>query len=252
MTLPRFHHPDLAAAADGTIALPGDEAHHLTRVLRLTAGARVLVFDGRGRQELAEIVEVGRDRARLRLLEPHPAAPELPVRLTLAQALVKSDAMDHIVRDATMMGAAAIVPVIARRSVVPARAASQASVLERWRRIAIAAAKQCGRAVVPDIAGPVPLERLVREARAGLRLMLVEPSLHGRAESARKAVAAGPVPADAIVLSGPEGGWTDDELAAASAAGWSALGIGPMTLRAEVAPLAALAVLSWTWSGDAG
>src|SRR3954466_384581 len=113
--LPRFYAPDLDPDA-ATIALPPDEALHLTRVLRLGPGDRIAVFDGRGREFLAPVAAASRDRVQVDLVEPVTAVPEARVPLTLAQAVLKGDRMDDVVRDATMMGVAAIDPIITAHS----------------------------------------------------------------------------------------------------------------------------------------
>src|SRR5437762_4703149 len=146
--LPRFLAASLDADA-GTARLSADEARHLAQVLRLAAGDEVAVFGG-GREFRARVERVGRDGADLRLLEEFPAAPEPAVRLTLAQAVIKGEKMDDVVRDATMMGVTAIEPLVTEHTAAHMKAGRAP---ERWHRIAIASAKQCRRAGVPAI-GP--------------------------------------------------------------------------------------------------
>jgi 16S rRNA (uracil1498-N3)-methyltransferase len=119
--LPRFLAPGLGAAGD-RVALPADEAHHLTRVLRLGSGDEVAVFDGRGREFRARVAAVARDHAELTLLEEVAPAPQPSVPLTLVQAVLKADGMDAVVRDATMLGVDAIVPTLSAHVAVPGRA----------------------------------------------------------------------------------------------------------------------------------
>src|SRR5580765_1128156 len=145
--LPRF----LAQSIDvdaGVARLSDDEARHLAQVLRLAAGDEVAVFDGAGREFRARIDRVSRDGAELRLMEQMPSAPEPAVRLTLAQAVIKGEKMDDVVRDATMMGVTAIEPLLTEHTAAHIKAGRAP---ERWRRIAISSAKQCRRAVVPAI-----------------------------------------------------------------------------------------------------
>ncbi len=242
MPPPRFYAPDLNPEA-GRVTLDDDESRHLRSVLRLGPGDRALVFDGRGTQMLAEVAAVSRRGATLQLIERAPAAGELPARVTLAQAVLKGDAMDHLVRDATMLGVSAIRPVRAARTIVPARAAGSRPARDRWHRIAVASAKQCGRAVVPVLLEPIALEGLFAAEPASRRLMLVEPRAGGPAQATLDGT-----PTDTTLLSGPEGGWTTEELEAAAAGGFTALSLGPLTLRAETAPLAALAIMGWLWT----
>ncbi len=243
MVLPRFYTPDLQPER-GTVVLSSEESAHLTRVLRLRVGARLLVFDGRGTQHLASVASIGKTAVEVNVLEAFPAAAEPRVPITLAQAVLKGDKMDAVIRDATMMGVAAVRPVITERTVVPRGAAEQPGVQTRWHRIAVASAKQCGRAVVPSIEPAWTLDALL--ADSGLasvrRFLLIEPFV---AEQSLPIDAA--TPASALILIGPEGGWSPDEVTRALAAGFHPLSLGARTLRAESAPLAALSVLSWIW-----
>ena len=116
----RFYAP--ALSDDSVFALPADEAHHLARVVRLRAGDSIAVFDGRGREALARIESVTAKRVSARILEPRSAAPEPRVAVTLAQALLKSDKMDRVIRDAVMLGVTAIQPFVSRRTDVPIKA----------------------------------------------------------------------------------------------------------------------------------
>jgi 16S rRNA (uracil1498-N3)-methyltransferase len=242
--LPRFYAPDLDAS-ESTVTLTDDERHHLTHVLRLGRGARALVFDGRGAQVLAEVQAIGKTEVELRVLEPAAAAPELPVAFTVAQAVLKGDKMDAVVRDATMMGVSTIQPVVSARTVVPAKSIVRegASAAARWRRVAVASAKQCGRAVVPAIAAPKGLDAVL-SAVDTCRLILVEPSASSSEDPMGPPAEA---PQSAVLLVGPEGGWTPDEVRAARERGWRSWSLGPMTLRADAAALVALSVLSHVW-----
>src|SRR5688572_18063347 len=162
--LPRF----LAASVDvaaSSAHLDADEVRHLAQVLRLAAGDEVAVFDGAGREFRARVERVARDGAELRLLEEFPAAPEPAVRVTLAQAVIKGEKMDDVVRDATMMGVAAIEPLVTEHTAAHMKAGRAP---ERWRRIAIASAKQCRRAVVPVIGQGTAFEDWLPQDRSEL------------------------------------------------------------------------------------
>jgi 16S rRNA (uracil1498-N3)-methyltransferase len=242
--LPRFFAPDLQPDV-ATVALSAEESGHLARVLRLGVGARVLVFDGRGHQHEASVASLDKSTVTLNVLEPVPAAPEARVPIVLAQAVLKGDKMEAVIRDATMMGVTAIRPVITQRTVVPRSAADQPGVQTRWHRVAIASAKQCGRAVVPRIEPPTAFEVLLEDTSSACRLLLVEPAVF--ADRRDPDALDGAVPESALVLIGPEGGWTDEEVTRARQAGCRPLSLGARTLRAESAPLAALSVLTWIW-----
>ncbi len=148
--LPRFYVPDLDPGVALT-ALPREEASHLTRVLRLTAGDEVAVFDGRGHEFRARVVAAARDRVQVEIVEAATPAPEPRVPITLAQAILKGEGMDAVVRDATMMGVAAIEPLVTARTIGRQRRAERATAVGRWHRLAVSSAKQCRRATVPAI-----------------------------------------------------------------------------------------------------
>ena len=171
----RFYAPAFEAA-DETIALPDDEAQHLVRVLRVEKGREVLVFNGRGHQCRARVELADKRGVVLRVTGIEPPAPELPFALTLAQAALKGDKTDDIVRDAVMLGVAAVQPLVTRFIDVPAGPLAVGRRVERWQRVAVSSVKQCGRAVVPTVREPATLESALADA-SGLRLVLVEPAL---------------------------------------------------------------------------
>ena len=240
---PRFHVPDVNGAA-ARVELPEDEAEHLVRVLRLGVGDEVDVFDGRGGMWRAEIVHAGKKSAAIRPLQPLQPARELAIRVTLVMSVLKGEKMDDVVRDAVMLGVSAIHPVVSERAETSMAAMARGSRLARWERIAVSSAKQCGRAVVPAILPPLPLDWYWAEAATGVRLMCVEPSSALGDLTSVQAVAKPPA-ADVII--GPEGGWTVTEVATAHDSGAILMSLGGMTLRADAVPIVALTALLTTW-----
>jgi 16S rRNA (uracil1498-N3)-methyltransferase len=241
--LPRF----LADSIDidaGIARLSADEARHLAQVLRLEVDDDVAVFDGAGREFRARVERAGKDGAELRLLEEFPAALEPAVRLTLAQAVIKGDKMDDVVRDATMMGVRAIEPLVTEFTAAHMKAGRAP---ERWRRIAIASAKQCRRAVVPAIGPGLPFQEWLPRDAAEMRILLVEPS--AAVEGHPVSTLGGSRPASASVTVGPEGGWSVPEIEAAVRAGYIPITLGRRTLRADAVPIVAVGVLQFLW-GD--
>jgi 16S rRNA (uracil1498-N3)-methyltransferase len=247
---PRFHAP-LARTPGSTIDLPANEARHLARVLRLRAGARIAVFDGHGLEFLAEVVDVTRRGVRVILLEPREPVPEPRVRLTLIQAVLKGEHMDAVVRDAVMLGVAAIQPVTTARSQVPAAVLRRGAGLARWERIAVSSAKQCRRAVVPPVAPARSLEEVIDTSPpAGTaRVLLVEPAAAIASVREPADLGKGGPPDAAELAIGPEGGWTSGEIDRAIAGGFEPITLGRRTLRADAVPVAAVAVLQFIW-GD--
>ena len=243
----RFHAPDAHAPGD-LIALPEDEAEHLTRVLRLKRGDQVIVFNGRGQAFDAVVENAGKGSARVVLVDMCDAAPESRVAITLIQAVLKGDKMDDVVRDAVMIGVAAIQPIVAARSEVTHASVVRGHRRERWERIGVSSAKQCGRAVVPTILQPEPFEAvgtlLDERQLPGPALMLVEPSAGGDVVSLGELD--GTPPREASVLIGPEGGWTPEEIASASER-CRLVTLGGRTIRGDAMALVAVAALFAKW-----
>jgi 16S rRNA (uracil1498-N3)-methyltransferase len=239
---PRFHARDLDPET-GHATLTNEEAGHLTRVLRLGPGADVDVFDGHGRMFHAVVTSARPGRVELRVLAPAPAASEPAVRVTLVMSALKADKMDAVIRDATMMGAQAIQPVVSTRSEVSLLAIAKGRRVDRWTRVAVASAKQSGRAIVPSIEPPLPLDEWLSVSIGGTRVALVEPTA-GTGVSFSSVPRA---PAVSLIV-GPEGGWTPDEMRAFDTEGVTGVSLGPRTLRAEAAPLVAMAALFEAWS----
>lgn len=245
----RFYAPALDAG-DESVALPREEAEHLARVLRIGVGDTVAVFDGRGSEFLARVTQAGVRDARVTLLSRVQPAAESAVQVTLVQAVLKGDKMDEVIRDAVMLGAAAVQPLVTRRTETTVAAILRGARIDRWRRVALASAKQSRRAVLPDIRTPLTLETYLDEPVSGARLMLVEPGSHVDVEPLG-ALRREPVPSEAAVLVGPEGGWDDRESAAARERGARLISLGPRTLRADAVPVAVMSVLAFLWEADA-
>jgi 16S rRNA (uracil1498-N3)-methyltransferase len=230
------------------VTLPPEEGVHAMRVLRLRAGDPVRVFDGKGHEGRGVVETAGPD-VRVRLDTVDVPSIEWAVSLTVVHAVLKGDKMDDVVRDLVMMGAARIVPVVTARGEVPLDALETRARAERWRRVAVASAKQCGRAVVPRIDDGVALVPDAKwlDARGvpRPRLLLVEPG----ATTAARPIACVPRPehGEASVIVGPEGGWSPDEIAGLTGSA-TPISLGPRTLRADVAGTVALAALSAVWN----
>ncbi|HWI20167.1 MAG TPA: RsmE family RNA methyltransferase [Vicinamibacterales bacterium] len=240
---PRFHVPGVNSTA-ALVEMPEDEAEHLVRVLRLGVGDEVDVFDGLGALWRAEIVQVGKKSAAVRPIEELEPAPELDIHLSLVVSVLKGDKLDDVVRDAVMLGVTSIRPVVSSRSEISLSTLAKGSRVARWQRIAVASAKQCGRAVVPQVLDPSPLDRYWEEQSDAARVMCVEPSA-----ALGEVIPVQSVPrkfaADVIV--GPEGGWTVPEIAAAHDCGAILMSLGGRTLRADAVPIIALTALLTTW-----
>jgi 16S rRNA (uracil1498-N3)-methyltransferase len=216
--------------------LPEAAARH-AQVRRVQPGDALVLFDGSGSDWPATVTTMGRSRVAVLLGEPVRVARELPLAVTIALVMPANDRMDTLVEKASELGVAAIQPLQGERSVL--RLAPERAERKRvhWQAVAAAACEQCGRAVLPPVRPVMELGSWLQAPPAGTRWLL------SLAEGA-VAPAALPAPAGALVtLSGPEGGLAPAEEAAARAAGFQALDLGPRVLRADTAPLALLAWL---------
>jgi 16S rRNA (uracil1498-N3)-methyltransferase len=245
MTRRRFYAPPSAfnSIAD-KVTLASDEARHLRDVLRLKLGEEVYVFNGEGKEFHCRIEESRRDMTQLKVIsEVAPARPESPLELTLAVALLKGEKFDLVVQKATELGVTRVVPVVTKLADIRLRDESDAAKrLARWQRIALEAAKQCGRAVVPELASPVTFESLVQKRGEEKLHCLLFSERGGRSLQEAKET----LPQNVSLLTalvGSEGGWTDEELEAAQAAGWTIVTLGGRTLRAETAAIAVATLL---------
>jgi 16S rRNA (uracil1498-N3)-methyltransferase len=229
----------LAEPPTGDVAVLRDAAaHRATEVLRLRPGNTVELFDGSGRSWQGVIAAQGRAEVRLAVGSAtlHPAEP----RTVLCAGLIRPSRFEWLIEKATELGVSVVQPVTMTYSTVrpdevgPARR-------ERWHRIAVEAAEQCGRFTVPSIGGPVPFDRALEQPEGRL-LVAAEPA-HGHAirlGAALHGIGTAPV----TLLTGPEGGLTPDEVNAAIEAGGVLVSLGPRVLRAETAAIACLAILA--------
>lgn len=247
MTRRRFYAPPEAFSDEGVVVLSAEESRHLRDVLRLRAGDEAYVFDGEGREFACAVREAGGrgDDALLEVRGPsEPPSPESPLSLTLAVALLKGEKFDLVVQKATELGVARVVPVLtARADVRPRDARDTQRRVERWRRLALEASKQSGRARVPEVAHPQTFERLVAHESASQGAARILFSERGGAGLDSLSDELTMRPASVVALVGPEGGWDDEELALARSHAWTLVTLGGRTLRAETAAVAVCALL---------
>jgi 16S rRNA (uracil1498-N3)-methyltransferase len=209
------------------LELDGAPAHYLGNVLRLKEGADVLLFDGASGEWLAKIVLTRKGRITL-MVQERTREPETIPDVWLAFAPVKRSQTDWLVEKATELGVARMIPIVTQRTIV------ERVKLERLEAITIEAAEQCGRTVLPELAEPLPLARFLEQRAEGRTLYFAD-------ETGGTAATEAFAPGAACILTGPEGGFTNEERAAIRAAPDTiAISLGPRVLRAETAALAAL------------
>jgi 16S rRNA (uracil1498-N3)-methyltransferase len=210
------------------VELDAGQANYLGNVMRLGEDAELLIFDGVSGEWLSRIAEAGKKRMALSV-QQRTREPEVIPDVWLAFAPVKRTQTDWLVEKATELGVAKLLPVMTRRTI------AERVKLERLEAITIEAAEQCGRTVLPDIAEPLPLARFLEQRDATRKLYFAD-------ESGGEAAASAFQPGPAVILTGPEGGFANEERAAIRAASNAVpISLGPRILRAETAALAALA-----------
>lgn len=228
-------HTDLALEPESELVLQGGTAHYLLRVLRVIPGQTVILFNGNGHDYVSEVVMPGKKDVRLRVLSRLPARPESPLRVTLVQALSRGERMDQTLQKSTELGVVAFQPLITERVEVRIRPEKLEKRMEHWRNVVISACEQSGRATIPDVNEPLSLDQWLGRAEETQRLVL-EPG----SDNALVNVA---LESKAEILIGPEGGFSDKELAMLRQCGVLPVSLGPRILRTETAGPAAIAVL---------
>lgn len=240
----RFFVPEFVPEIGALVPLPPAAAHHALRVLRLRAGEPVVVFDGRGGEWRGVLEPVGRDAARVRLETFDPVSRELPFAVTVGQAILPAERMDWAIQKAVELGAAHLVPLLTARTQTGSALERGARKQAHWQQVAVAAAQQCGRTRVPEVELPRRWRDWIEEARkahAEARYWLLAP---GGVPLSRLSA---PSSASVILLIGPEGGWSAEELGEAERLGIERVGLGPRILRSETAAAAALAMMQALW-----
>jgi 16S rRNA (uracil1498-N3)-methyltransferase len=237
--MPRFYIPPHAWNLDH-LSLNDGETHHALSVLRMGVGDRATVFNGQGWEATVELAEVTKGRVRLEKINASRTEP-LRCEIVLGQAIPKGKNMDLIVEKATELGAAAIVPLLSERTVVRVGRGEAIEKREKWQRVAVEAAKQCGQNWVPRVFTPqTPKEFFQEQEEFDCRLIA---SLQPDARGVKTVLAEGKRPKRVLILVGPEGDFTPAEVALAKANGCLPITLGPIILRTETAAIYSLSVL---------
>jgi len=234
---------------DSRATLGGAELEHMRKVLRFGVGDRVVLFDDEGCEHEGTIASISAGAAEIAIATSSRPERESPLAVTLAQALGKGDKLDLVVEKATELGVAAIVPFVCRRTVPKLERDAAARRGERWRRIALGAAKQSGRTRVPEIHELVDFSTVVqRSSPFDLKILFWE---NEQGRGLKQLHAGNPPIASLLLVVGPEGGFTAEEAALATENGFHAVGLGRRILRTETAAVAAVALAQFLW-GDLG
>jgi 16S rRNA (uracil1498-N3)-methyltransferase len=238
MRLARFYvDPPLETGA--RLSLSERAAHHAARVLRLRAGDRLTLFDGRGGEYAGVIANLARNALTVEIGAWQGIERESPLAVTLAQGISSAERMDLTVQKAVELGVTVIQPLVAEKSVVRLDARRAQSRLAHWRRVAISACEQCGRNRLPQIGAPVSIAELCDATRDAPARWLLAPEAQTRLRDAAHGLGE-----SLVIAAGPEAGFSDAETHALAAAGYARVNLGPRILRTETAALAAIAALN--------
>ena len=244
MRVPRVYTAQPLASGQ-VVTLEAAPSHHLSKVLRMTAGRPLVLFNGQGGEFEGEILETGKKAVSVHIGDFHPADRESPLDLELAIGLSRGDRMDWIFQKATELGATRITPLFTERSEVKLKGERLEKKLEHWQQVMISACEQCQRNRLPIIRSPLTLDDWFDQALGNTpdRALFVLHHRDSRGLPTEKPLG------EVSLLVGPEGGLSDDEIDRALQRGCQPLTLGPRVMRTETAPLAAISLAQYLW-GD--
>lgn len=240
---------DMNDIHDDVIQIKGEDVSHIKKVLRLRCGDNIVLCDGMGKDYLVSIKESGQDCITTEVISSQPAGTESSLEITLYQGIPKSDKMDFIIQKSIELGIRRIVPVSTERTIVKIDDIKDAGKkVERWQKIALEAAKQCNRGMIPQIEMPVTFDGALELCRqADLAIIPYEKETESRLRSCISSAH----PRTVAVMIGPEGGFSEKEIEKAVTSGVRSVTLGPRILRTETAGIAVISILMYEL-GDVG
>lgn len=240
----RFYVPKESIKGN-SIYISGKEAHHILDVMRLKISDEVVVFDGTGNEYIGVVKETGRKSLSLEIIETRESRKVEAYSTTLIQAIPKKEKMGHIAEKATELGVSCIIPVTTARTIPDWNEAKKSNVVEKWRKISLEAAKQCGRVDAPKIRPIASLEEAVKNvAGHDLKLIAALSEKAIKLKDALKSRSAGRI---AIAI-GPEGDFTAEEIELAVQSGFKIVNLGRRVLKSDTAGLAVLAMINYEYT----
>jgi 16S rRNA (uracil1498-N3)-methyltransferase len=243
----RFYVPD-PRIEDGKLRITGEEADHIRKVLRLRVGDRITVFNGTSEEYEARIVTEGPSFVLVQVEKTLPPQNESPLEITVAQSLLKREKMDYVIQKATELGVREMIPFVSSRSVPLLDQAATFKRHHRWEKVAIEAAKQCARGLLPRIAALRDYSAVIENApQESLRLILWEKEGKRVADALKGSEGK----TGFFIVIGPEGGFNGDEVGQAQDKGFVPVTLGRRILRAETAGLCLVSILQYEF-GDIG
>lgn len=235
MRVPRIYHPDLLLL-DEPVELTSDAVNHLVKVLRLRESDPVVLFNGDGNEYSAELIEVGKKRAVVRVQSKLSLSVESPLSIHLGQVVSRGDRMDFVLQKSVELGVTEITPLLSERCGVKLSSERWQKKHQQWQKIILGACEQCGRNTVPMLHKVTPLDRWLGQSTRALRL-----TLHPHAT--QRFCQLDVPPCGVRILIGPEGGFSQQEVYQTEQSGYHSVRLGPRVLRTETAALAAITAL---------
>lgn len=231
---------------DNTVVISGQDATHISRVLRTEVGETLTLCDGRGFDFFAEVTAITKEEVSLKIKETLPCTAEPEISVTLFQGIPKQGKMDYIIEKCTELGISRIVPVSTKRSVVKIDdKKSEAKKLERWRKIAAESVKQCGRGTIPEITDVLTMSQAIEFSKS---LDLTIAAYECERDTSIKSVLTGKVPKTIGVFIGPEGGLDDKEVENLKASDIETVTLGARILRTETAGHTVLTAIMYEYN----
>lgn len=226
---------------EGDFKISGEEAKHISRVLRMQAGDMLVLFDGSGYDFLAKIVDISPEEVTVEVSNKQYSTQEPQVAVTLYQAVIKSDHMDYVTQKCTELGVSEVVPYLSARCVKRPDKKAAEKLRERQQRIAKEAAKQCGRSCIPVVRELTTISLIAKEIRESFTLLAYEDE---KKKNIKQCLQEG-ISQKISVIIGPEGGFEPDEVAILKESGACVCTLGNLILRSETAGAAALAMIGY-------
>lgn len=225
------------------VLIMGSDVNHITNVLRMKEGEHIRIVDGTGKEYECEITMLQKEAVQARILDITADSAELPIAVTLYQGLPKGDKMELIIQKAVELGAARIVPVNMKRSIVKLNEAKEKKKVERWNAIALSAAKQSKRSVVPNVCYPMSYGEMLNDTKELEALLLPYESATGM-NGTRSVLASLKSKKSVGIIIGPEGGFDDNEVTKAKELGAQVITLGKRILRTETAGIVTMAMIT--------
>jgi len=232
----------------GFLSITGKEARHIRNVLRMKKGEMLILMDREGQSFEATIGEVQYKEVKVTITKTIPPLPSSPVKISLAQALIKSHPMEYLIQKVTELGIHSIHPFYSERTVIQLKSAHLKNKMDRWMEIMKSACKQCGRVTLPDLNTPLLFEEMIKDAPDTKTLKILLWEDEDKVDLKRLLTSMSPAP-HVFVIVGPEGGFTLNEINLAKDAGFHIVSLGNRILRAETAAVSLLSIIQYEW-GD--